>query len=383
VPRPPRSQDLADCWRLAQAEGVGPIAWRRLRERYGSAAAALDALPRLARAGGRTGPPTVPTSAEAEKEIERLAKLGARLLVRDGPGYPPMLAMLDDAPPLIAVQGDPAVLSACSIAMVGGRNASANGQRMAENLAAALARRVVVVSGLARGIDAAAHTGALATGRTIAVVAGGLDLPYPPEHAALQQRIAETGAVVGEMPLGTAPQARHFPRRNRIIAGLSLGVVVVEAALRSGSLITARIAQEIGREVFAVPGSPTDPRSRGANDLLRQGAILTETAEDVLDNLPEHPMLPSLLDAGTAAPPGLAESRPELADDSPDFPRARSQVLDLLGPSPTTVDDVVRRCQFSPAAVMVVLLELELAGRLELLPGNRVVLLSDEARISE
>ncbi len=379
---PPGSHELADCWRLAQTEGVGPVAWRRLRARYPSAAAALDALPRLARAGGRDTPPAIPTLAEAEHEIERLAKLGARLLVLNEQGYPPLLAMLDDAPPVISVLGDPAVLSAPAVAVVGGRNASANGQRMAESLAAELARSVVVVSGLARGIDAAAHAGALATGRTVAVVAGGLDLPYPPEHAALQQRIAELGAVVAEAPLGTAPQARHFPRRNRIIAGLSLGVVVVEAAARSGSLITARIAQEIGREVFAVPGSPTDPRSRGANDLLRQGAILTETAEDVLDNLPQHPMFPSLDDSVTT-PPGLAEPRPELADDSPDLPRARSQVLDLIGPSPTTVDDVVRRCQFSPAAVMVVLLELELAGRLELLPGNRVALLTDEARISE
>ncbi len=382
MPRP-RSNELADCWRLAQTEGVGPIAWRRLLSRYGSAAAALDALPHLARAGGRDAPPAVPTVAEAEQEIERLAKLGARLLVLNGPGYPPLLAMFDDAPPVIAVQGDATLLLARSVAMVGGRNASANGQRMAESLAAALARSVVVVSGLARGIDAAAHAGALATGRTVAVVAGGLDLPYPPEHAALQRRIAESGAVVAEAPLGTAPQARHFPRRNRIIAGLSLGVVVVEAAARSGSLITARIAQEAGREVFAVPGSPTDPRSRGANDLLRQGAILTETAEDVLDNLPQHPMCASLPDDAVTMPPGLAEPRPELADDSADLPRARSQVLDLLGPSPTPVDDVVRRCQFSPAAVMVVLLELELAGRLELLPGNRVALLTDEARITE
>jgi DNA processing protein len=389
----PRSHELADCWRLAQTEGVGPIAWRRLVERYGTAAAALDALPRLARAGGRSAPPAVPTLAEAERELERLGKHGARLLVRGQPGYPPLLAMLDDAPPVIAVLGDPTVLSARSVAMVGGRNASANGQRMAENLASALARSVVVVSGLARGIDAAAHAGALATGRTVAVVAGGLDLPYPPEHAALQQRIAESGAVVAEAPLGTAPQARHFPRRNRIIAGLSLGVVVVEAALRSGSLITARIAQEIGREVFAVPGSPTDPRARGANDLLRQGAILTETAEDVLDNLPAHPMCAALPDEGLTTSAGLAEPgmaasglaapQPEPADDSADFSRARSQVLDLLGPSPTQVDDVVRRCQFSPTAVMVVLLELELAGRLEMLPGNRVALLTDEARISE
>jgi DNA processing protein len=374
---------LADCWRLAQTEGVGPIAWRRLLSRYGSTAAALDALPRLARAGGRSAPPAIPTVAAAEHEIGRLAKLGARLLVVGQPDYPPLLAMLDDAPPVIAVQGDATLLSGAAIAMVGGRNASANGQRMAESLAAALARSMVVVSGLARGIDAAAHAGALATGRTVAVVAGGLDLPYPPENLALQQRIAESGAVVAEMPLGTAPQARHFPRRNRIIAGLSLGVVVVEAALRSGSLITARIAQEIGREVFAVPGSPTDPRARGANDLLRQGAFLTETAEDVLDNLREHPMVSSAPHESVIRPAGLAEPRPELTDDSADFASTRSQVLDLLCSSPTPVDDVVRRCQLSPAAVMVVLLELELAGRLELLPGNRVVLLSDEARISE
>jgi DNA processing protein len=374
---------LVHSWRLAQTEGVGPIAWRRLHERFGSAEAALAALPRLARAGGRDKPPAVPTSAEAERELDRLAKFGARLLVLGQAEYPPLLAMLDDAPPVIAVQGDVTLLSARAVAMVGGRNASANGQRMAENLAAGLARTMVVVSGLARGIDAAAHTGALATGRTVAVVAGGLDLPYPPENTALQRRIAEAGAVVAEAPLGTAPQARHFPRRNRIIAGLSLGVVVVEAALRSGSLITARIAQEIGRDVFAVPGSPTDPRARGANDLLRQGAILTETAEDVLDNLPLHPMCASPLDKDITTPPGLAEPRPELADASTDLPHARSQVLDLLSSSPTAVDDVVRRCQLSPAAVMVVLLELELAGRLEMLPGNRVVLLLDEARISE
>jgi len=377
------SPDLADCWRLARTEGVGPIAWRRLLTRYGSVTAALAALPRLALAGGRETPLAIPTAAEANQELDRLAKLGARVLVLDQPDYPPLLAMLDDAPPVIAVQGDVALLSARSVAVVGGRNASANGQRMAETLGADLARTIVVVSGLARGIDAAAHNGALATGRTIAVVAGGLDMPYPPEHAALQARIAETGAVVSEAPLGTAPQARHFPRRNRIVAGLALGVVVVEAAQRSGSLITARIAQEAGREVFAVPGSPTDPRSRGANHLLRQGAILTETAADVLDNLPRHPIYPGLLATDVPAPAGLAEARPDPPDDSLDLPGILSQVVDLLGPSPTAVDDVVRRCQFSPAAVMVALLELELAGRLELLPGNRVALLSDEARITE
>ena len=373
--------DLIDCWRLARTEGVGPIAWRRLLARYGTAAAALAALPRLARAGGRDTPPAIPAPDDAGRELDRLTKLGARLLVLDQPDYPPLLALLEDAPPVIAVQGDVALLAARGVAVVGGRNASANGQRMAESLGAELARHVTIVSGLARGIDAAAHRGALATGRTVAVVAGGLDMPYPPEHAALQARIAETGAVVAEAPLGTAPQARHFPRRNRIVAGLALGVVVVEAAQRSGSLITARVAQEAGREVFAVPGSPTDPRSRGTNDLLRQGAILTETAADVLDNLPAQPIYRGL--PAAEPPPGLAEPCLNPPDDAVDLPRVLSQVVDLLGPSPTAVDDVVRRCQFSPAAVMVALLELELAGRLEMLPGSRVALLSDEARITE
>jgi DNA processing protein len=226
---------------------------------------------------------------------------------------------------------------------------------------------------MARGIDSAAHQGALHAGRTVAAVAGGLDVPYPPENADLQRRIAQGGAVVTEAPPGTEPQARHFPRRNRIIAGLSLGVIVVEAAPRSGSLITARIAQDVGREVFAVPGSPLDPRARGTNDLIRQGAILVETAEDVLANLPRTPdsALPELGFHETSP------SRPEPPDGTEDLPGVRSQVLQLLGPTPTKVDDLVRRCQFSSPAVMAVLLELELAGRVEALPGNRIALLSD------
>jgi len=261
--------DTLDRLRLARSEGVGPVAYRRLLARYDSAATALQALPSLARAGGRQAPPAIPSPADAERELDAVRKLGARLVFAGQPDYPPLLALLDDAPAVLSVLGDPALLSANAIALVGGRNASANGQRMAEELAAELAHSVVVVSGLARGIDAAAHKGALRTGRTIAAVAGGLDIPYPPEHADLQRRVAETGAVVSEAPIGTSPQARHFPRRNRIIDGLSLGVVVVEAAMRSGSLITARLAQEAGRELFAVPGSPLDPRSHGANDLIR------------------------------------------------------------------------------------------------------------------
>jgi len=281
---------MLDRIRLARTNGVGPITYRGLLARYATAAAAIDALPGLARHGGTASPPSVPAAQTIEREMEALARLGGRMLVLDGPGYPELLALLDDPPPVVSVLGDPAVFSDRAVAVVGGRNASANGRRMAEMLAADLAiAGLTVVSGLARGVDTAAHTGALHTGKTVAAIAGGLDMPYPPENAALQARIAAQGAVIAEAPLGTAPQSRHFPRRNRVIAGLSLGVVVVEAAPRSGSLITARLAQEAGRDLFAVPGSPLDPRCRGSNDLIRQGATLTESAADVVDNLTDHP----------------------------------------------------------------------------------------------
>ena len=382
-PTAPADNDALDRLRLARSEGVGPVSYRRLLARYGSARAALAALPALAASGGRPNPPAMPSRDDVAREWQGVARLGGHIVCLGQSEYPPLLALLDDAPPVIGVLGDPAALSEPAVALVGGRNASANGQRMAENLGAELAQVVIVVSGLARGIDAAAHTGALQTGRTVAAVAGGLDVPYPTEHADLQRRIAAGGAVVTEAPLGTTPQARHFPRRNRIIAGLSLGVVVVEAALRSGSLITARIAQEAGRELFAVPGSPLDPRSRGGNDLIRQGAHLTETAQDVLDNLPDHPARQGLsrdplFARGPAS--GFAEPEPnwdEPPESAADLARARQQVVDLLGSSATAVDDVVRRCQFSAAAVLVVLLELELAGRIQTLSGNRVALLPD------
>ena len=374
---------LVDHLRLARAEGVGPVAWRRLLGRYGSPAQALEALPVLAKMGGRSEAPRVPSAAEACRELEGLRALGGRLLVLGQPGYPALLALLDDAPPILSVVGDVGTLSERAVALVGGRNASANGQRMAATLAEELAAAgLVIVSGLARGVDAAAHTGALRSGRTVAAVAGGLDQPYPPEHAELQRRVAVGGAVLTEAPLGTVPQARHFPRRNRLIAGLGLGVVVIEAAPRSGSLITARLAQEAGRELFAVPGSPLDPRAGGSNDLIRQGAHLTETASDVLDNLPDHPSR-----AGIARAPlfargthdGFGEPMPaweEPAESQATLAAARSQVIELLDASPTAVDDLVRRCQFSPAAVMAVLLELELAGRIETLSGARVALLA-------
>lgn len=370
---------LRDSLRLARTDGVGPVTFRRLLARFASLDSAIAALPSLARAGGRAQAPKVPLPADAEREIAALRKLGGVFLVWGQPGYPELLGLLDDAPAVIAVLGDPAVLSQRAVALVGSRNASINGQRMAENLAGELAAAgIVVVSGMARGVDAAAHTGALRSGRTIAVVAGGIDLPYPPEHADLQRKIAEDGAVVAEAPLGTAPIARHFPRRNRIIAGLSLGVVVVEAAPRSGSLITARMAQESGREIFAVPGSPLDPRARGANDLIRQGAHLTEGLDDILANLPDHPSRQGIARSPLFARPerhGMGE--PEQPFGNPDvsateMAQTREAVLSLLGPAPTAVDDLMRRCQFSAPAVMAALLELEIAGRVETLPGNRV-----------
>jgi DNA processing protein len=357
--------------RLARTEGVGPVAYRRLLSRFGTAVAALDALPGLARAGGRTLAPKTPSLSDIEREIDRLDRLGGRLLFLGDSDYPPLLALLDDAPPVLAVLGDLACLSQRCVALVGSRNASVNGSRMADALAWELAKAgLVVVSGLARGIDTAAHLGALRSGLTVACVAGGIDLPYPAENADLQRRIARSGCVVAEAPLGTAPMARHFPRRNRIIAGLSLGVVVVEAAMRSGSLITAHMAQDAGREVYAVPGSPLDPRARGANSLLRDGATLTETAQDVLDNLPDAP--------GPRRLPGLAEE-PEGFDttaprDDVQAAAMQARLVALIGPAPTAVDDLIRHSQFSAADVASALLELELAGRIEMMHGNRIAL---------
>ena len=366
--------------RLARTSGIGPITYRRLLARYGTAAAAIDALPGLAKAGGRATPFRAAEAADVERESARLAKLGGRMLVLGEPGYPEMLALLEDAPPLLSVLGDPACFAIRAVGLVGARNASANGQRMAELLAADLAARgIIVVSGLARGIDTAAHTGAMHTGRTIACVAGGLDMPYPPENAALQARIAANGAVVTEAPLGTAPQSRHFPRRNRLIAGLALGVVVIEAARNSGSLLTAQLALDADRAVYAVPGSPLDPRSNGANDLIKAGAVLVTQAADVLETLPEFPASTAVrLPLGFEESPALWDHAPE---PEPNMVLARNSVASLLGADPTLVDDLVRRCQLSASTVVAVLLELEVAGRVQTMPGHRVALL-DTTRIS-
>jgi DNA processing protein len=370
--------DLIDRLRLARTEGVGPVTYRRLLDRYKTPDAALQALPGLARAAGRPDKP-IPTAAQIEDEIAATDRLGGRFLMPHMPAYPPLLALLPDPPPALAVLGDVARLADRSVAVVGGRNASLNGQRIAGHLAAGLVgERITVVSGMARGIDAAAHEAVLAAtgGRTVAAVAGGLDQPYPPQHAGLQEQIAASGAVVTEAPLGTEPQARHFPRRNRIIAGLSLGVLVAEAARHSGSLITARLALEAGREVFAVPGSPLDPRCQGSNDLIRQGAQLTETVADILAHLPRGPedfgRTPRSFERFDRLDEELAISPHEVSE-------IRASVLQLLSPAPTSVDDLLRHCQFtSPAAFMAALLDLELGGIIESLPGNRVVLIAQQ-----
>jgi DNA processing protein len=358
-----------DRLRLARTDGVGPVTYRRLLAEYGTADAAIAALPGIALRGGRAAPVSVPDRDATARERDAVTRMGGTMLLLGDADYPHALALFDPAPPVLSVLGDVSALGARAVALVGARNASANGQRMAEALATELAMGgLIVVSGLARGIDAAAHEGALRGGRTVAAIAGGLDCPYPPENTALQRRVAEGGAVVSIAPLGTAPRDRHFPRRNRVIAGLSLGVVVVEAAPRSGSLITATMAQEAGREVFAVPGSPLDPRCRGSNDLLRQGATLVENAADVLANLPES--------IGEARPASRLAEPASAAPEPPwDATRARETVLRLLGPGPTAVDELVRRSHLTPSAVAAVLTGLELDGRVEWLPGHRISLL--------
>ncbi len=362
--------DRLDWLRLIRSDNVGPITFYKLLERFGTANAALKALPELARQGGGTKRLRVSAKADAEKEIESLDKIGARLIARGETGYPPLLAHIEDAPPLISVLGHVHLLAKRAIAVVGARNASANGLGFAERIARDLGQGgLLVVSGIARGIDAAAHTGGLPTG-TLAVQGGGVDVVYPKENAGLYDMIKDQGAIISEIAAGTQPLARHFPRRNRLISGVSRGVVVVEASRRSGSLITARMALEQNREVFAVPGSAVDPRARGTNHLIRQGAILTESADDVLQAL-----------NGTARTPLKDIEELDFKGVSPEPPGpdelgpARREVEKILSPAPTPVDEIIRNCQCSPPVVSWVLLELELAGRLERHPGNQVSLI--------
>lgn len=356
--------------RLIRTENVGPVSFRGLINRFGSAEAALAALPELALAGGAARLSRIPSEAEAEREMEAARRFGARFVAVGEPDYPPMLRRMDAPPPLIAIKGKAAVFQPPAVAIVGARNASALGARMARLLAAGLGREgYAIVSGLARGIDAAAHEASLSTG-TVAVLAGGLDRPYPPENVALAERIAAEGALVSEMPFGWEPRARDFPRRNRLVAGLGLGLVVVEAAMRSGSLISARLAGEMGRIVFAVPGSPLDPRAAGTNGLIKDGAILVTEARDVAGAL--APLSGGPPAAGGALP---LEEPIDFSAVPPPAQGERALVLQALGPAPVGIDELLRHTGLHPAQLAMVLLELDLAGRLERHAGGAVSLI--------
>ena len=353
-----------DWLRLARTENVGPVTFAQLMRRYGDASSALAALPELALRGGRATPPRTLSLAEAERELDAGERLGARLIVGADVDFPPLLAAVDPPPPLIWARGRTELLAQPGVGVVGARIASAAGQRFARQLAKDVGEAgYVIVSGMARGVDGAAHDGAMATG-TVAVLGGGVDDVYPPEHAGLYERLVEQGCVISESPPGTRAQARDFPRRNRLISGLSLAVVVVEAELRSGSLITARLAGEQGREVLAVPGSPLDPRAKGTNDLIRQGAGLCEGAEDVLRAI-----------AGMSAlrEPGHGSFDYRLGDGDGSDDDLRERIAELVSPTPVSRDELVRITGAPTATVYAALMELSLAGRVELLTGGMVV----------
>ena len=354
--------------RLIRSENVGPATFRQLINVYGSAETALEALPGLAQRGGAKGSIRIASADQAEKEIEATARIGGKIVGIGEPDFPTLLRQSDNPPPMVTIKGSTAVFDLPGVSVVGARNASLAGIKFTRKIASDLgAEGYAIVSGMARGIDAAAHQASLATG-TIAVLAGGLDHPYPPENLELFNAIPERGgAVICEMPMGWEPRARDFPRRNRIIAALGLGLVVVEAAKRSGSLISARFAGELGRLVFAVPGSPLDPRSEGTNGLIRNGATLITCAADVMEAL--APMI--------GRPPmqeGVEEPQHKGGQAAP-TDAAREKVVEALGPTPVSIDEVIAHTGVKTQEVLLILLELDLAGRLERHSGGRVALL--------
>jgi DNA processing protein len=353
--------DAIDRVRLARTPRIGPVGYAQLIARFGTAGAALVALPDLARRSGGSAPKP-PSTESIAAEHDRVVALGGRYLFADQADYPALLREAHGAPPVLICAGRTELLARPAIAMVGARNASAAACRFARMLASELgAAGVTIVSGLARGIDTAAHQGALATG-TVGVIASGLDISFPPENRDLQRQLAEGHLVLTEYPPGTEPLARQFPHRNRIIAWASMGTVVVEAAPRSGSLLTARLATEMGREVMAVPGSPLDPRAQGCNALIREGATLIQSAADVMEAVGS--MTGSFVRAPASASMSPAAAEP---DD-----RARNIIVDLLGPVPVAIDELVRQSCLSIAVVQTVLVELEIAGRLDRHAGARV-----------
>ncbi len=356
-------QDLLDRLRLIRSANIGPVTYFQLLARFGNAAAALAAIPQLAaRSGGKA--PRIADLKDVAAEIDAVQRLGARYLFLGQGLYPSLLAEIDSAPPALIVRGDLSLIERPAIAIVGARNASAAACRFARDLARGLAEEgVLIVSGLARGIDSAAHQGALGGG-TAGVIASGIDITYPPENKELQEAVATQGLLIAEQPPGREPLARHFPYRNRIIAGMALGTVVVEAAPKSGSLITARLAGEAGREVMAVPGSPLDPRAQGCNALIRDGATLIQSVADVLETIRPIASMMNAPTRGFRAEPVSADA----TDGDRDI------VLNLLSHAPVQVDEIIRQSGLAPATVQTVLLELELGGRLERHAGGRVSL---------
>lgn len=369
---PLSENEKLDWLRLSRTENVGPITFYRLVERYGSAGEALEALPELSKRGGRKKPLKAPPESEVQKEYDALRNMGGEIVTAACEIYPLALGAIDDAPPVLSYFGDIKLANRNCIALVGARNASLNGRKFAEKLARELGEREqTIASGLARGIDTAAHHGSLESG-TVAVVAGGIDVVYPQENTALFEQIKERGLVLAESPLGATPQARHFPKRNRIVSGLSRACVVVEATMRSGSLITARMAGEQGRDVMAVPGHPLDPRAQGPNHLIREGATLVRNADDILEiirnftgNTLREPLQPVYSYTAT----------PANDDDVPQ--NAQETVLENLSFSPVALDELLRSCHLTIPVLQTVLLELELAGRIKREPGGRVSLLQE------
>ncbi|WP_068089390.1 DNA-processing protein DprA [Novosphingobium rosa] len=358
--------------RLIRSGGIGPVNYHQLLARFGSASAALEALPGLGKAGFK------PFSVKAvEAEMAAVRAAGGRYLFHDGADYPALLALAEGTPPILIVRGDPAMAARRPVAIVGARNASAGAMKLARMLARDLAGEgCAVISGLARGVDAAAHEGALSaenSAGTVGVIAGGIDIAYPPEHAALQERIAREGLLISEMPPGTEPTQRHFPARNRIIAGLAMGTVVVEAAPKSGSLITARLAGDYGRAVMAVPGSPLDPRAHGGNDLIREGAVLVQRIEDILELLTDFqgaPRMPLRAPKQEALPLAVPDAAP--IPQPPAGDSADERIAALLGVAPIGVDDLIRHCGLPAGVVQAALIDMELTGRIIRHAGGRV-----------
>lgn len=364
-------QKLTTYLRLARTEGVGVVRYHQLLNKYKTPDAALDALPSLKRSKSSTKPFIIPSVLSIMNEIEKTWEYSGQFILHGFADYPPLLAALDDAPPVLTVLGNPKLLLQRNVAIVGARNASIHGVKIAESLAADLsAHNIGVTSGLARGIDRAAHKGALYTGFTIAAIACGIDVTYPNEHKELQNEIAIKGVIISEFPIGTTPQAMHFPRRNRLIAGLCWGCVVIEAANHSGSLITSKLALDYNKPIFAVPGSPLDARCRGSNNLLRMGAILTESAADIIPELPlinnDRIFIKKEVEAPIDLFSNIASDRDALK--TPDFSSdeintIEDYILSLLSSTPTPVDVIIRNNPYQNIEVLSTLTLLEISNK--------------------